>query len=271
MDFDKSDKLDVSISARLLKEIVSPPVQIAASGLTNFRWSEDGLQIKTVDGSNAIVVEQEVLSTAFENYSVSPENHEIVFGTPCETISKLLKAARASDIISLNLNVETNRMQIEFADVNYSLAGVSPNSVNEPAVPELEYDIDTVVHSEVFQRAYQVVGMISEAIRFDIDSNQFRVTGRGDTDKAKIDVEIEPNKEAIQNRTRKCAATITRLSKPAEARFGTQFIQYVNEFTPETCLNASFREDYPLRIEADRADGKISTEIIIAPRMDSNT
>lgn len=264
-----SNPLDVSISADLLDTLVQPPTAIAVDGLTNFHWSEDALRVHTVDAANAIVVNQTIKPPAFEKYDVRPENHEIIFGTRCTTISNLLKAARSSDIVSLNLDTESNNLRIQFSDVSYQLSGVDPKAVNEPTIPELDFDVEATVHSRVFQRAYQVIGMMSETIKFNLANHQFRVSGRGDTDVAEIDVDLEEDEEAILDRERKCAAAINRLSQPSEARYGSQFINYINQFTPSTCFTMEISEDHPLRITAEQADGYHTTEIIIAPRMDS--
>ena len=264
-----SSPLDISISADLLDTLVQPPTTIAVDGLTNFHWSEDALQVHTVDAANAIVVNQTIRPPAFESYDVTPENNEIIFGTRCTTISNLLKAARASDIVSLNLDTESNDLHIQFSDVSYMLSGVDPKAVNEPTIPELDFDVEATVHSRVFQRAYQVIGMMSETIKFNLANDRFRVSGRGDTDTAEINVDLERDEEAVLDRDRKCAAAIRQLSQPSEAKYGTQFINYINQFTPSTCLKMEISEDHPLRITAERADGHHSTEIIIAPRMDN--
>lgn len=263
------DKFDIAVSADLLDTLVMPPTTIAVDGLTNFHWSIDALRIHTVDAANAIVVNQTVYPPAFETYEISPENNDITFGTRCRTISNLLKAARPTDIVSLRLDRETNRMNIQFSDVNYSLSGVDPEAIDEPTIPELDFDVEATVHSEVLQRACQVIGMMSETIKFKIASNQFQVSGRGDSDIAEINVDLEDSEEAILDRDRKCAATTNTITQPAEARYGTQFIDYINQFTPTGCFTMELSEDHPLRITAEQADGHLETEIIIAPRMDS--
>lgn len=241
-----ADRFDIAISADLLDTLVQPPTTIAVDGLTNFHWNSNALRIHTVDAANAVVVNQTVRPPAFETYEISPDNDKITFGTRCTTISNLLKAARSSDIVSLRLDKGSNRMNIKFSDVNYSLSGVDPQAVDEPTIPELEFDVEATVHSEVFQRAYQVIGMMSETIKFDLDRDHFRVSGRGDTDIAEINVDIEDTEEAILDRDRKCAATINRVSHSSEARYSSQFIDYINQFTPSSCINMEIREDHPL-------------------------
>lgn len=264
-----NDRFDIAISADLLDTLVQPPTTIAVDGLTNFHWSSDALRIRTVDAANAIVVNQTVHPPAFENYDIAPDNNQITFGTRCTTIANLLKAAHSTDIVSLRLDIESNRMNIQFSDVNYSLSGVDPQAVDEPTIPELEFNVEATVHSDVFQRAYQVIGMMSETVKFTLENESFQVSGRGDSDVAEINIDLEDSKEAILDRDRKCAATIERVTQPAEARYSTQFIDYINQFTPSTCLTMEMNEDHPLRITAEQADGHLETEIIIAPRMDS--
>lgn len=267
---EETPEFDVALSADLLDTLVQPPNTLAADGLTNFHWTSEALYIRTVDPANAVVVNQTVYPEAFDTYNISPEHNTVVFGTRCTTIANLLKAARSTDIVSLALNRESNHLEIEFTDVSYSLSGIDPEAVDEPTVPDLDFDATVTVHSAVFQRAYQVIGMMSETIQFTIDEGQFCVRGKGDTDTAEIDVDIEETTEAIQDRDRQCAALIDDVSQPAEARYSTQFIQYINQFTPSACLKMELSEDHPLRITAEQAEGNHLTEIIIAPRMDSS-
>lgn len=265
-DIENTSKLDVEISADILNTIVGPSVEIAVDSLANFRWREESLKVRTVDASNAIVVDQEVQQSAFDKYDVEPENDEIVFGTRCRTISTLLNAARANESISLTLNRQ-NRLRIQFSDVDYQLSGVNPEGIDEPNLPDLNYEVHATVHSDVFQRVNQVIGMMSETVRFEISEDQFRLSGRGDTDIAEIDVALVPNEQAILDQERKCAAIIENISEEVEASYGTEFIQYLNSFTPSKCLKLNMGEDYPLHIIAERGHGHIPTDIFIAPRM----
>jgi hypothetical protein len=111
--------------------------------------------------------------------------------------------------------------------------------------------------------------MMSDSIKFEVDDNQFKLSGHGDTDVAEIDINLMPDAESIQDLNRKCAAVLLEVSNSAEAKYGSEFIRYVNRFTPSECFELDIAEDYPLRINANRGKGHIPTEIIIAPRMDN--
>lgn len=261
-------KMDIEIEPDILESIVKPAVEIAKDGLTNFHWKETELQIDTVDPANAIVVKQRVPSSAFEKYEVESDSGGFVIGTKCKTISNLLKAASTNDVISLHLKNERGWISIQFSDINYRLSGVNPETVDQPSLPEFEYDIKALIHSNAFKRAHQIIGMISETVEFDITQDTFRIVGRGDTDSAEINVNIGDNEEAILEHEHMCAATIEDFSNPAESRYKSQFIKYISEFTPNDCLEMYIREDYPLRVTTKRANGRIPSEIIVAPRMD---
>ena len=269
-DYPENTRLNVSIQAGLLEDIVTPAVEVAKEGLTNFRWEEDGLFVSSIDPANAIMICQEIQEGEFERYDVEPAEDEVVFGTPCKTISRLLRAADSDEIVQLELNVDSNRMEIQFADVDYSMAGIAPGEIDEGRMPELEYDIEAVVHSSVLLRACQVVGMISDSIRFSISKDRFSISGEGDTDIAEIDVELREEEDEIVHGDNNHAATILEVSESAEARYGTQFVQHLNAFTPSTSLIARFGEDYPLQVKTERSSGRIQSEITIAPRMRSD-
>lgn len=266
-----TEELSVELDAELLQELAEPAVEIAEDGLTNFRWREDGLFINTTGPTNAITVQQWVGSDSFEQYDVLPSDNEIVFGTPCSTITNLLQAATYDDIITLELENLTGKLGIKFTDVNYSLAGVDTDSINDPEVPNLEFDIEAIVHSSVFQRVYQVIGMVTDSIKFAISEDKFLITGRGDTDSAEIHVDLEENEEAIIDREKKNAAALYQCSQPATSRYGARFIENVNDFTPSGCFEIRLSEDYPLKVITGRAKGRIETEIIVAPRMDKDS
>lgn len=258
------------ISAEKLKKVVEPPVKITADGITNFHWREDGLEVSAVDGSNAMVVEQNVLPSAFEEYDVSPTNGDtIVFGTRCTTISNLLRASNPNDSVSLQLERGANRMSISFGEVSYELSGVIPEGVNEPTVPELDHDIVATVHSQVLNRSYQVIGMISESITFDVGHRCFRVRGKDDNDMAEITVELKQDESKIGEENQTCSAFLCSVDNEAQSRFSSKFIDYVNELIPKGDLQMKISEDFPMEISVDRAEGDIPTDIIIAPRMDS--
>jgi DNA polymerase III sliding clamp (beta) subunit (PCNA family) len=264
---DNENKIDAILRADTLSSVVKPPVEIAEDGVTNFHWGEDALRIRTVNPANAIVVSQKISPSEFYHYDVAAEKDEVIFGTRCKTISNLLKAAASDDHVRMTLENSGTEMNISFSDVDYDLSGVDPDSVSEPDLPDLDYDTNVTVHSRVFMRAYQVIGMMTEAIWFEVNQNDFRVWGRGDADSAEIQVSVENDADSLSDDKEGCIAILNDVRSAIEAKYGTRYINLVNRFTPSTFLELRMAEDYPMKIISN-GEGRY-TEIVIAPRMDS--
>lgn len=264
-----SDLIHAEIPAGLLETIAKPPREIAADGLANFRWQNDGLVVKTVSHSQAIAVIQRVSPEAFETYHVSVDEAPIVFGTKCKRLSKLLRNAGKTEVINLRLVDLQSRMKIKFSDVNYSLAGVEPESIQEPEIPDLSYDIRATTHSHVFDRAYQVIGLISEAIEFEVSDQSFEIRGKGDTDKVDLEIDVVTDPTTILDRDLKNAVAFSEKNSKAAVKYGSEYIKYLNEFTPRDILEISLGDDYPLRVLANWNSESVETELLIAPRLDS--
>ncbi|WP_435193835.1 hypothetical protein [Natronomonas sp. EA1] len=260
--------LQVQLPAYLLQSIVEPPVDIAPEGIANFRWTEDALIVKTVDVANAIVINQTISQSCFSEFHVTPPENQIVVGTRCKTLLNLLNAAESDESVNLELR-KNNRISVSFSDVNYQLSSVDPSTVQEPNIPDLDYDAEVIMHSGVLQRAHQVIGMMSDSIKLELGPHSFKFSGHGDSDIAEIDVEVVPTEGQILEDENTRACSLKNVSSDYESKYGSGLIRHANKFASSDCISLFLGEDYPLKIATEREDGKIPTEIIIAPRMDS--
>lgn len=255
----------VIVEASVLREIVEPPVKLANDQAANFRWSEDGLQVRTVDGSQIMMVDQTVPPSSFEHYDFQTSG-EITFGTACERLDNLLKAADSEDFVELRLDIETNRLNIQFADVSYSLAGFDTSLINEPDMPDLDHTIRANTHSSVFERAQNVVGTIADTLTFEAGDGRFRIYGAGDTDTAEVSPEVTLNQDELQ--ADGIDVFLETDGASVLGQYSSDYLKNVVSFLPDDYVTVELNTETPMRINANRADARIPTEMLVAPRMD---
>ncbi|WP_135855204.1 beta clamp domain-containing protein [Halorussus salinus] len=260
----------VIVEASVLKEIVEPPVKLASDQTTNdkaanFRWSESQLRVRTVDGSQIMMVEQTVPSSSFEHYDFRTSG-EITFGTACKRLDNLLKAADSDDLVELRLDLETNRLNIQFADVSYSLAGVDTSTINEPDMPDLDHAVCASAHSSVFERAHNVVGTIADTLTFEAGDGSFRIYGAGDTDTAEVSPEVTLDQSNLQ--ADGIDVFLETDGPSVQSQYSSDYLKDAVSFLPDDYVTVELNTEMPMRINANRADARIPTEILVAPRID---
>lgn len=264
---DDSAVLDAIIPATHLESIVYPPKIIAPNGEAVFRWSADGLNIRTVDGANVLMVDQDVDRSVFSAYSTNFVESDFKFGVKCRKLSDLLKSADDNTGVRLRVESLTSKMEITFEDVKYDLASVDLDKIREPDNPELENKNKVRLHSDAIKRAHNIVGMVESAIQFDVGKDSFSILGDGDNDSAVISLETTDSKESQE----KTEVFFLQDRGEISAVYGDQYIEKLHRILPEGFIIAEFDDEFPLQIRADRVDSYVSTQITLAPRVGSGS
>ncbi len=256
------------VEAGVLKKLIAPPVELANDKAAKFRWSENHLQVCSVDGAQVMMVDQIVRPSAFESYEFF-RSGEVIFGTACGRLAPLLKTADDDTSVDLKLDDEAGRLDVRFNDVSYSLGGVDTSSIAEPNLPDLEFSVQAQTHSSIFKRSHNIIGSVSDVLTFEAGDGSFRVHGSGDIDTAEIAPEVTLDQDELQ--ADGVGVFLEEGADLVSSQFSDDYIRILTLFLPDDYSTISLSDDLPLRIETRRANARISTEILIAPRLDESS
>jgi hypothetical protein len=254
------------VDAAILREIVKPPNTLTSDGNAVFRWTEEFLYIGTIDGASVMSVEQKVTPAAFFEYSIGGFD-EISFGVPCNKLETLLEEASENEKVRAKYSKETNKFEITFPGVDYSFSARNPDSIREPPNRETPFQNEVKVTREVFTKARNIFSMVDNQIIFEMGNGEARLRAEGDDDQAIIDLSISDS-DLDENTAE---ITFVEDNGKVTAIFSLDYISHIPKFIPASGCKVKIDGEYPMKINANRAENRIPTEIVIGQRLSSNS
>jgi len=252
--------------AGLIDAIVEGINAVATRQEAVFEFGEEGLRVATRDAANVQMIEQYTPADEFEHY----EFPGVVIGLNTERIADLIKVADNDSVFEFAFNPETRKFDIRFEDVDYSLSGIDPESVNDrldqmPDRSKYAYDVEVTLPVDKLKRASDIVDMFGEIATFYMGSNGdddpiFEVTSVGDTDASTVSVHESDLFEWESD-----PPTPVRESKQSNA-----YLKAVpGLLSDHDAVPFVTGDELPYFIDTTRYDGAIETTIGQAPRIDS--
>lgn len=229
-----------------------------------FEFDPDGLTIRLKDSANVGLIRQTVDADDFEHFDVTGT---FTLGINTGKLSDLVGVADTT--VDLSYNWSTYKMDFTSGDVDYELSGIQPDAVaaSPTAVPGLKDEHDWVVDVDlpvdVWERATNLMDLAGTG---DGQGNffaskdsvgDFVVEGQGDDDKSRVRIHesdafnwrVDPPEDTVE-------------SRHANA-YMKDFVKRVDEDTVRFVTG----EHLPMHVWTTRADGRIDTKYMQAPRI----
>ncbi|QGN07758.1 DNA polymerase sliding clamp [Halorhabdus sp. CBA1104] len=220
------------------------------------RLEEDGLEIRAVDPANVGMVDLSLSAAAFESY----ETDGGVIGVNLSRLEDIAGMAEAGQLVHLELDEETRKLEIAIDGLEYTLALIDPDSIRqEPDLPDLDLSADIVLEGRDVNRAVKASDMVSDHIALGVDEaeDMFYVDAEGDTD----DVHFELGREELIDLT----------AGPARSLFSLDYLKDMNKAIPSDAeVRMELGEEFPVKMHFDIAEGQGSVTYMLAPRVQSD-
>jgi len=92
------------------------------------RLNDDGgLSIRAVDPANVGMVDMSLAKSAFESYEADGG----VIGVNLDRFEDVLSMGDSGDLVSLDLNEQTRKLDIHISGLSYTLALIGPDSIRQ--------------------------------------------------------------------------------------------------------------------------------------------
>ena len=230
------------------------PISIISELVNEVRLniSKDKIELVAMDPANVAMVIFKLLSSAFVEYDVKKEEK---ISVNLDNLKQILKRAKPSDNVSIELDKEKNRLKIVIKGdttrtFNLALIDISEN---EQKIPDLKFPIKVYTNNILFNETIEDMDIVSDAVNFAIENKKFIVKADGNISNAVV--EIKEDKE-------------TSISgSNAKAKYS---IEYIKKFMKSSKLannvTLQFDKDYPLRLDYTVKD-KMQLSFILAPRV----
>jgi len=217
---------------------------------------ESGMEIAAVDPANVAMVELDLDASAFAAYDADGG----VLGVNLERLLDVVLLADSDDMISFELDEETRKINVSAASLEYTLALIDPESIRqEPELPDLDLPATYVFEAGAFDRAVRAADLCSDHISIvGADDETLKFAAEGDTDDVEVTVE---------------GADLLSGRHGADRVASLFSLDYLQDMTApldtETECSLRVGDEFPMRLRYSLADGDVSVENMLAPRIQS--
>ncbi|WP_114578000.1 DNA polymerase sliding clamp [Saliphagus sp. LR7] len=217
---------------------------------------EDGLQIRAVDPANVGMVDLSLSADAFESYEADGG----LIGIDLSRLEDIAGMAETGQLVQLELDEETRKLQIQIDGLEYTLALIDPDSIRqEPDIPDLDLPAEVVLEGRDINRSVTAADMVSDHITLGVDDGEeyFYVDAEGDTD----DVHLELTEEDL----------IDLQTGPAHSLFSLDYLKDMNKAIPTDAeVTLELGEEFPIKLHYGFAEGDGQVTYMLAPRIQSD-
>jgi len=213
---------------------------------------EDKISIRAVDPANVGLIDIKRMSKdVFESWNASPG----VIGLNVVALDEILGMGSSDDMVELEFDAETRKLEINIDGLEYSLATIDPVSIrSEPEIPEMNLPAEATIDTNVFDRGVKGTDMVADHAALKMDSDgQLQFHAEGDTD----DVDYKVTDEYVVSTVPAEAHSIFSLDYLKDFR---KIVNNVDECT------LSLGDEFPLFIDLEFESG-VTVLLMLAPRI----
>ena len=220
-----------------------------------FKVTKAGLSLKAMDPSHVAMVNLEMPSGAFTDYTAEktlPIRINLV------DLNRFMKRGSAGDTLELSLDQKVNKLKIKFkkekSTRTFSLSLLTEDEDEDVPTPSLEFDAKFSLNTGDLQRAIKDAQIVGDFITFSISEEVLTLEASGDSGDVTVEVEdfIETPKVKEKQTSIYSLEYLADIAK-ASSVSGTVSIEFSSEMP--------IKFEFPLD-----NDGKIS--YLLAPRVE---
>ena len=220
-----------------------------------FKVDQEKIELIAMDPANVAMVIFRLLSSAFLEYEV--EKHTLLC-VNLDQLKQVLKRAKPSDTLQLQLDEEKNRLNITLKGDNtrnFHLALIHLEE-KEQKIPQLTFPVKIEMQTSTFDEAIEDMDVVGDSVVLQVDPQKFIIQASGTTSEGKVEF-LQGDGMTIdmdQKNMIKAKYSIEYLKKIIK---GSRLSEHVSLW---------FDKDYPLKVEYKVID-KLSFSVILAPRV----
>ncbi|MEA3378456.1 MAG: proliferating cell nuclear antigen (pcna) [Nanoarchaeota archaeon] len=240
---------------RLLKESINIISELVNEA--TFKVDSAKIELTAMDPANVAMVDFKLLSTAFAEYNVSEPT---TLAVNLDNLKAILKRAKPTDSISLNLDKEKNRLNIELIGENKRMFNLALLDLNEDChkVPDLAFSAKIETSTSKFDEAIEDMDVVAESVALLAENENFTIKSESNLSNAEV---IIPKTDE------------TNISLNSDKVLSKYSIEYLKKIIKGSRLAENvvihFGQDYPLKVEYILLD-RLKLGFILAPRVNND-
>ena len=223
-----------------------------------FKIDKEKIELIAMDPANVAMIAFKLLSSVFTEYKVEAPLEICV---SLDSLKQILRRAKPSDILSLELNKKDNKLKIQLKGESTRTFNLSLINIEEreQRVPDLKFPIKIQTSTMLFDEAIEDMSIVAESVALIADKDKFSIEAESNINKAKVEISTdeETNIKMDSNEEVKAKYSIEYLKKMIKAS------------KLADTVSIQFNKDYPLRLEYNVKD-KLALSFILAPRVSND-
>ncbi|MEK6947669.1 MAG: proliferating cell nuclear antigen (pcna) [Nanoarchaeota archaeon] len=219
----------------------------------NLKFLKDRIELVAMDPANVSMVIFNLLSSAFAEYDVKVEK---TIGINLVNLTQILKRVKPTEILTLELDEERNRMHVILKGTTTKKFELSLLDIDEreQKIPNLKFNAKIETNTLMFNDAIEDMDIIGDSLSLSASTNNFLIESEGTVSKGKVEITSDDE------------TTIQVGDKAVTSRYSIEYLKKIIKGSKLTnVVSLEFGQDYPLRTEYRVVD-KLSLQFILAPR-----
>ncbi len=221
----------------------------------NMHFYKDRMELLAIDPANVAMVNFKLLGSAFTEYKVPEEK---VIGINLDQFTQILKRAKPTDSITLELDEDKNRLNIYFksATVRHFSIALLDIEDREQKLPSLKFGVRIETNTLLFGDAIEDMDVIADSLSFHALPNKFIIKSEGTTSSGRVEMTSDEETVIVSNQ-----------EDEIQSKYSIEYLKKIIKGSKLTnTVVLEFGHNYPLRAEYKLVD-KLSLQFILAPRV----
>jgi len=218
------------------------------------KLSPDGVSLRAVDPANVAMVSLTLDASAFESFECT----EGEIGIDLIRFADVLRMAQKDDVIHMEVNEETRKLEIRLGSLSYTLSLLDPSTIRkDPKVPDLELPANVKMPGAEYKRAVKAAEKVSDHMALAVQDNKFVFEAQGDLDRVELTLD---------------ASSGIKIETTGDVRslFSLDFLNDLSKSAGKADeIIIELGSDFPLRMNFSIASGKGKVSYLLAPRIES--
>jgi len=231
-----------------LRKAIESVSVLVDEGTLNIK--KDGIEVKVIDPSQIAMGILNIPKAMFEEYEVEGENLNV--GVNFLELSRLMKRARADDVVELNID---KRIGLKFKGKttrNYELYILETSSPTRE--PKIETTAEIKIAGNLFVEHVKDIEMVSSKIAIELNDKGVILSGEGDVSNVRIEISDE---NLIEK----------NINENAKAMFSIEYLKnLITAVDADTIVRLKLKTNSPLIMEYNIGEGNI--KYYLAPRIE---
>lgn len=237
----------------LLRDSIDTISQLIGEGI--FNLNKDGISLVATDRAMVAVVKFELKKDAFEDYKCEKESS---IGVNIENLLQILKRAKSSDKLILELDEKKSKLKIEIRGGGIRRFSVPLLDISKGEIPEidqLDFSAKMQVKTEVIEEGINDADIISDSMIVETENGKLIMKTEGDSSSVRSEIDKDSGLVEISGDNIKSRYALEYLKKMVKAG-------KISEIA-----SLQLGRDFPMKMEFIKPD-KVSMGFVLAPRVE---